>query len=64
MKIELNCDACGSNRFSFYDGITDQSVVVCEDCGHGIGTMTELKRIVAEDVLKQRVLKSPGQRGS
>ena len=33
--------------------MTDQSLVVCEDCGHEIGTLARLKQMVAEQVLRQ-----------
>ena len=53
MRIELNCAQCGNNRFSLDQGMTDQSLVVCEDCGHEIGTLARLKQMVAEQVLRQ-----------
>jgi DNA-directed RNA polymerase subunit RPC12/RpoP len=51
MKIELNCSACGENRFSLDRELTDQSNIRCEECGHRIGTFRELKDRVAELVI-------------
>lgn len=53
MRIELNCRKCGSNRFKLDGNPADEAHVQCEDCGHMIGTMGELKRQVAEEVLKR-----------
>ena len=52
MRIELNCRECGSNRFRLDRDLDDEAQVDCEDCGHKIGTLGELKRQVAEEVLK------------
>lgn len=51
MRIELFCAECGSNRFSLTEADSDSSKVSCEDCGHEIGTMGDLKRKVADAVL-------------
>ena len=53
MRIELNCAACGSNRFSLDQGNSDRSLIICEDCGHEVGTLAKLKQMVAEEVLKR-----------
>jgi uncharacterized Zn finger protein len=60
MRIELACAVCGKNRFAFPLGGDDGAVVSCEECGHVIGTMGELKQQVAEAVISRtRIGKSP-----
>ena len=51
MKIELSCRRCGSNRFKLDEAVNDAAVVVCEECGHEIGTLGKIKEEVAERVL-------------
>ena len=53
MRIELNCAACGQNRFSITRGMKDDALVTCADCGHEIGTMGDLKARVAAEVMKR-----------
>jgi DNA-directed RNA polymerase subunit RPC12/RpoP len=53
MRIELNCAECGRNRFSLDKDVHDSSMIRCEDCGHEIGTMEDLKKMVAVEVLKR-----------
>ena len=53
MRIELNCAVCGSNRFSLDQGNSDRSLIICEDCGHEIGTLAKLKAMVAEEVVRR-----------
>jgi uncharacterized Zn finger protein len=50
MRIELACNECGKNRFAFPDG-GDDAIVACEDCGHVVGNMGDLKQAVAEAVI-------------
>lgn len=50
MRIDLTCRQCGSNRFRLDRKLEDDTHVDCEDCGHKIGTMAELKRQVADEV--------------
>ena len=52
MRIELNCAVCGSNRFTLDHAAADDSHVACDECGHQIGTMGELKKRVADEVLR------------
>ena len=53
MRIELNCAACGSNRFELGGAETDDAVIACGDCGHVIGTLGQLKSKLAEEVLRR-----------
>lgn len=59
MRIELNCRECGSNHFTLDRSADDDAHVKCGDCGHKIGTMGELKRQVAEEVLKHSRISRP-----
>jgi predicted nucleic acid-binding Zn ribbon protein len=52
MRIELNCADCGQNRFTIVQGMDDDAVVRCAECGHRVGTMAELKERIAAEVLK------------
>lgn len=51
MRIELTCAVCGNNRFAFPEGGGDDAIVVCEDCGHVVGSMDDVKQAVAEAVI-------------
>jgi len=53
MRIDLSCAACGKNRFSLTEADSDSSIVSCKDCGHEIGTLGDLKRKVAETVIRR-----------
>ena len=53
MRIDLNCADCGSNRFFLDQGNLDRSLIICEDCGHEIGTLGRLKQMVAEEVARR-----------
>jgi hypothetical protein len=53
MRIELNCAECGGNRFTLDRGQADDSVIICEDCGHEVGTFAMLKEMFAAEVLKR-----------
>ena len=50
---DLNCAACGGNRFSLDHGNSDRSLIICEDCGHEIGTLAKLKQMVANEVMRR-----------
>jgi hypothetical protein len=49
--IELNCQGCGGNRFNYPNSIHDESPILCESCGHSLGTFSELKQRVADQVV-------------
>lgn len=53
MRIDLACAACGKNRFSLEQAENDACVIHCEDCGHEVGTLGELKQQVALAVLRR-----------
>lgn len=53
MRIELNCAVCGGNNFKLDEMVDEDAQVVCDDCGHEIGSMAELQKMLAEEVLKR-----------
>lgn len=53
MRIELACAECGRNSFNLGHGVEDDSRICCESCGHEIGTMADLKKRIADEVLKR-----------
>lgn len=54
VRIDLACPACGNNHFSLTEAEEDSTLVQCEDCGHLIGTLGELKQMVADAVLRRK----------
>jgi len=56
MKIELNCAECGENRFALDAAVTDACAVRCFECGHEVGTMGELKNMMALAVIARAKL--------
>jgi uncharacterized Zn finger protein len=50
MRIDLSCAECGKNRFSLSEAESDACMIRCEDCGHEVGTLGELKRHFATAV--------------
>lgn len=52
LKIDLSCGECGSNRLDIPAGASDDSPVVCEECGHVLGSLAEVKRRVEQAVLR------------
>lgn len=51
MRIDLTCEACGDNRFSFPRDGGDDAVVTCGECGHVVGTIGAMKDEVIQAVL-------------
>ncbi len=51
MRIELTCESCRQNNFSFPEDGDDDATVVCVECGHVVGSMGALKQAVAEAVI-------------
>lgn len=52
LKIDLSCGECGSNRLDIPAQANDDSPVVCEECGHALGTLGDVKSRVEEAVLR------------
>lgn len=50
MKIELNCLMCGGNRFIYPAKLTDDSLIICDDCGHEVGTLADLQQKVIQEL--------------
>jgi hypothetical protein len=46
--LDLSCGKCGSNRLRF--PASDEGLVTCEDCGHAVLSLGELKVRVAEQM--------------
>jgi DNA-directed RNA polymerase subunit RPC12/RpoP len=54
MRIDLACAECGSNSFGLEGAETDNALIYCQECGHKIGTLGELKERTAQEVLRRR----------
>ena len=52
LGIDLSCGACGSNRIDIPAQARDDAPVLCEDCGHVLGSLGELKSQVEQAVLR------------
>ena len=50
MRIELSCKECGANHFRLDLAEDDEEIIICEECGHTVGTLADLKHQVAEQV--------------
>ena len=61
MKIELNCADCGSNRFIYPFKFRDDSMIVCADCAHEIGSVAALKQQVVDQIASQSAGDLPSQ---
>jgi uncharacterized Zn finger protein len=53
MLIDLSCAECGKNRFSLSEAESDDCLIRCEDCGHEVGTLGDLKQQVSVEVLRR-----------
>lgn len=51
-KIDLSCEKCGSNRLDIPAQAGDEGTVVCEECGHALGSLAEVKTRVEQAVLR------------
>ena len=45
--VDLSCAACGSNRLHF--PMTDEELVICEDCGSAGKSLHEVKVLMEGD---------------
>lgn len=52
LRIDLSCGECGSNRLDIPAQAGDHSPVVCEECGHALGSLGEVKNRVEQAVLR------------
>lgn len=52
LRIELSCGECGGNRIAIPAQAGDDSLVICEECGHALGSLAEVKVRVEEAVLR------------
>ncbi len=52
LRIDLSCSRCGGNRLDIPGQAGDDSPVVCEDCGHALGSLGDLKAKVERAVLR------------
>jgi hypothetical protein len=48
VSVEIHCGTCGSANYSMPEGESDQSSVVCNDCGVRLGSIAELKAELLE----------------
>jgi uncharacterized Zn finger protein len=51
MRIDLSCAECGENHFCLDTVEDDNAVITCQECGHVVGTLAEVKQQVAQQVL-------------
>lgn len=52
LKIDLSCGECGSNRLDIPAQDGDDGAVICEECGHALGSLAEVKTRVEQAVLR------------
>ena len=52
LRIDLSCGECGSNRLDIPARAGDDSPVVCEECGHALGSLGDVKSRVEQAVLR------------
>lgn len=53
MRIELKCASCGGNNFKLDDQLEEDAQIVCDDCGHAIGSLAQLKAKLADEVMRR-----------
>ncbi|HEX8261448.1 MAG TPA: hypothetical protein VF547_01085 [Allosphingosinicella sp.] len=52
LKIDLSCGECGSNRLDIPGQDRDDCPILCEECGHALGSLGDLKARVEQAVLR------------
>jgi hypothetical protein len=59
VSIDIRCDNCRGNSLSIpiYGG--DETAVDCEDCGAQLGTLADLKTLVALQLLGRKKVQRP-----
>lgn len=50
MRVKLSCAACGGNNFSSGEAVSDDSQIVCRDCGHEVGTFGRVKELLLAEL--------------
>ena len=50
MRVELSCAECGGNNFSLDEAVSDQTQIICRDCGHEVGTFGHVKALVLAEL--------------
>lgn len=58
--VDLSCAACGSNRLHF--PMTDEELVICEDCGSAGKSLREVKILMANGGHGRRSDAKPSKR--
>jgi len=53
MRIELSWQVCGGNRFRYPHNGNGEKIVICEDCGHEVGTLNSLKDRVERAIMER-----------
>ena len=54
MKIDLACELCGGNRFAFPEGVDEDTLVTCSDCGGLVGTLRSLREQIERAILSKQ----------
>ena len=60
MRIDLKCAVCGGNNFKLDGQLDENAQIKCEDCGHEIGSLAELKERLADEVMKRALPRHSG----
>lgn len=50
--IKLECNKCGSNRIHIADDATENTPIVCEDCGETLATFGELEAEISRQAME------------
>lgn len=50
MRVELSCAECGENNFSLDEAVSDQTQIICRNCGHEVGTFGHVKELVLAEL--------------
>jgi uncharacterized Zn finger protein len=50
MKIDLRCRECGGNHFRIDTVKRDDAIITCQECGHQVGTLGDVKKQVVAQV--------------
>ena len=52
LSVDLSCGRCGGNRLEIPARADDESPIACQDCGHSLGSLGEIKSRVEQAVLR------------